>query len=814
MNAENSIWNRGLVGDTPLVCQYKDLDSSVISNKHDPSQNTSMILIYFILIFLITRATHALLRLLQQNLLTAQILAGILIGPSFLTRNPAVYDKLFPPGGTVILKTFGYFGVIIHLFGLGVNANTTMIKNVDKKVIIIGLTSFFSGVSASFLTLHILTKINSKFFDKNPILGIPILVSLNSNSPFIVMTAVLIELKMINSDLGKLVSSISIVCDLCGWLIAGFMSTISKSIQNKNGEEAITIILCIIAYYSTIFFILRPLVIYIAKQTPKGKPMNEGNFFIILTLVLVVALTGDVIGQSSGLAAFIFGLALPDGPPLGMTLIDKFDTISTGLLLPIFCTVSGLRTNFHSLTKTSSLYFGSIILMGYLGKFLGTLLSSMVIGKISLNTAISVSLVLCCKGVVELSAYGMFKDSKLLTEEVFSLAILIMLVVTGVSIPIVKYLYDPSSKYMSTRRQTIGNSGYLGVIRILVCIYKEDNVAPMIQLLQVAKPRKETPLQVLVLQLCELVGSKQAILAPYDPHDTNSSHIVSAFKRLEKEKNDNLRTQHFTSTSPYSSMHDDICSLAFDRGINVIILPFHQNHGFDKTLTAGSSIRNVNRRVMRKAPCSVGVLIDKKSFNMSTFYSIVVLFLGGNDDHETLAYSRRMVEDSSINLTVMRIKSSSYEEIYDEEVDEYIINDFLASTRNKSNVIFKQTIVEDGVGTIQIIRSIEEHVDLVLVGRYHDPKMLAITGLMDWSQWPELGAIGAMLTTWDFQFSVLVIQQQQEQIQEKLVCSRQSSTNSLISVDDNHSMSSMSTRDDYFIVQDSKPFQYFKMSQT
>ncbi|XP_074293901.1 cation/H(+) antiporter 14-like [Silene latifolia] len=563
MNAENSIWNRGLVGDTPLVCQYKDLDSSVISNKHDPSQNTSMILIYFILIFLITRATHALLRLLQQNLLTAQILAGILIGPSFLTRNPVVYDKLFPPGGT-----------------------------------------------------------------------------------------------------------------------------------------------------------------------------------------------------SSGLAAFIFGLALPDGPPLGMTLIDKFDTIST---------------------------------------------------------AISVALVLCCKGVVELSAYGMFKDSKLLTEEVFSLAILIMLVVTGVSIPIVKYLYDPSSKYMSTRRQTIGNSGYLGVIRILVCIYKEDNVAPMIQLLQVAKPRKETPLQVLVLQLFELVGSKQAILAPYDPLDTNSSHIVSAFKRLEKEKNDNLRTQHFTSTSPYSSMHDDICSLAFDKGINVIILPFHQNHGFDKTLTAGSSIRNVNRRVMRKAPCSVGVLIDKKSFNMSTFYSIVVLFLGGNDDHETLAYSRRMVEDSSINLTVMRIKSLSYdvEETYNEEVDEYIINDFLASTRNKSNVIFKQTIVEDGVGTIQIIRSIEEHVDLVLVGRYHDPKMLAITGLMDWSQWPELGAIGAMLTTWDFQFSVLVIQQQQEQIQEKLVCtSRQSSTNSLISVDDNHSMSSMSTRDDYFIVQDSKPFQYFKISPT
>ncbi|KAK9735203.1 hypothetical protein RND81_04G190600 [Saponaria officinalis] len=822
---KSSFWKRGIVDDTPLVCQY--LDRSVRANKHEPFENTtSMVLFYFIFIFFITRTTHVVLRLLQQNLLFAQIIAGILVGPSFLTRNQAIYDKIFPPGGTVILKTFGYFGIIIHLFGLGVNANTTMIRHVGRKVIIIGLTSYFSGISASVITLHILKKINTNFFDSNHILGLPIVIALNANSAFIVMTSILVELKMINSELGKLVSSVSIVVDICAWFIAGFMTAISKSVENLGKDQAYLIIACILAYYLTIFFILRPIVIYIASLTPEGKPMREGNFFIIITLVLCVSFIGDVIGQSSGLGAFVFGLALPDGPPLGMTLIEKFDTISTSIFLPLFCTLSGLRTDFHSLSKVSSIYFGMILVMGYLGKFLGTLMSSFLVGNISLNTAISLSLLLCCKGYVELSAYGMFKDSKLLTDELFTLAILTMLVVTGISVPLVKYIYDPSSKYVSTRRQSILNSGYRGVIKILVCVYKEDNVASIIHLLQVAKPRKESPLCVFVLQLYELIGSKQAILAPYDHEDkkaltrTNSNHVVTAFKLLQKETHDDLRTQHFTSVAPYPSMHNDICSLAFERGVNVIILPFHQNEGFDKTAGECANIRNVNRRVLRKAPCSVGILIDKKggiisqgnrTINVQPFYSIVVLFLGGGDDHEALAYSRRLVEDSNVNLTVMRIKSSfriNDESDAAEAVDEFIINDFLGTTKNKPNVEYRETNVVDGVGTIEIIRSIEEHVDLVLVGRNHNPQLPAISGLMDWSKWPELGAIGAMLTTWDFQFSILVIQQQQ-QIEEKFVCRRQNSTNSLVSVADDH----LSFRDEHSLRMEGRPFQYFKFSQ-
>lgn len=407
-----------------------------------------------------------------------------------------------------------------------------------------------------------------------------------------------------------------------------------------------------------------------------------------------------------------------------------------------------------------------------------------------------------------------------------------MLIITGICVPLVKYLYDPSSQYVNMKRQSILEKGNKGILKMLVCIHKEDNVPSIIHLLQVAKPRKQSPLCVLVLQLFELIGNKKAILAPYDEVNKktltgrNSEHVATAFTQFQKQIRENLRIQHFTAVTPYASMDNDICTLAYDRGVDIIILPFHQNYkGIDKIVADSYSIniRNVNRRVIRKAPCSIGILIDQGTLEdgyhtiseCQSFYIVVVLFLGGTDDHEALAYSRRLVENPNVQLQVIRIKSllNNDDTTTDEGnvIDNMIVNDFVVNTKNMKNVKFKDIFVNDAVGTTKIIRSIEGNVDLVLVGRYHDPQLSAISGLMDWSQWSELGAIGAVLATWDFQFSVLVIQQhqndynqlegqkmvQKQQKQAKSMHTRQNSNASLASIRDGNETTSFDTKDSH-----------------
>lgn len=62
----------------------------------------------------------------------------------------------------------------------------------------------------------------------------------------------------------------------------------------------------------------------------------------------------------------------------------------------------------------------------------------------------------------------------------------------------------------------------------------------------------------------------------------------------------------FEGVSLYATMHNDVCSLAIDLHHH----PFPQ--ALDKRDGGGDlSLRHLNKNVLDKAPCSVGVLIDR-----------------------------------------------------------------------------------------------------------------------------------------------------------------------------------------------------------
>ncbi|GAB2211418.1 hypothetical protein Drorol1_Dr00024731 [Drosera rotundifolia] len=299
----------------------------------------------------------------------------------------------------------------------------------------------------------------------------------------------------------------------------------------------------------------------------------------------------------------------------------------------------------------------------------------------------------------------------------------------------------------------------------------------MVNLLNISNPTKESLVCVFVLQLLELVGHRKATLAPHNLsskpslNKTHPEHVVDAFTIFEKQNQDNVKVHHFIGIAPYATMHNDICTIAHDRGVSIIIVPFHKQWGIDGRVDSSHmNIKNVNRHVLQKAPCSVGVLVDRGPIvgNSSilkgqSLFSIAMLFLGGDDDHEALAYSRRMAEHPYVRLQVIRIRPRTQISEDNQEMNDFdkeIIDDFLSSVTNKENIAYHEALVDDGVGTTGIARSLENHIDLVLVGRHHEPDSPATSGLAERSECPELGAIGDMLATWDFRFSVLVMQQQ------------------------------------------------------
>ncbi len=115
-----------------------------------------------------------------------------------------------------------------------------------------------------------------------------------------------------------------------------------------------------------------------------------------------------------------------------------------------------------------------------------------------------------------------------------------------------------------------------------------------------------------------------------------------------------------TVISGFEDMHEDICTAAADKRVVIIILPFHKNQRLDGTFeTTTPGFRNVNHKVLQHAPCSVAILVDRglggssQLASSSVDHSVVVLFFGGADDREALAYGRRMAEHPGVKLHVI-----------------------------------------------------------------------------------------------------------------------------------------------------------------
>ena len=358
-----------------------------------------------------------------------------------------------------------------------------------------------------------------------------------------------------------------------------------------------------------------------------------------------------------------------------------------------------------------------------------------------------------------------------------------MVIVTSIASAVVGYLYDPSRRYKLDVRRAISKTKQNN-LRILVCINKEENMNPIISLLEASNPTRNFPITAFVLQLIELKGSVTAFLKPYHQHTqsvvASSTHLINAFAQLERSYHGNIVVQHFTTIAPYASMHDDVCTLALDKRAVIIIVPFHKQWGVNCLVESSElPIRALNVNILDKAPCSVGVLVQRgkiksirPTFDFQLSYHIVMLFVGGADDREALAYSRLMAEHPNISLTVVWFvssdpdTSSSIETTDDRDLDNQAFDEFKDSVVTKK-ITLRVEIVKDGIGTTLVIQTLTENFDLFIVGKNHDPCSKVTLGLSEWIEYPELGIIGDTLVNSSEEFSVLVVQQQPQEIRHK-----------------------------------------------
>lgn len=191
---------------------------------------------------------------------------------------------------------------------------------------------------------------------------------------------------------------------------------------------------------------------------------------------------------------------------------------------------------------------------------------------------------------------------------------------------------------------------------------------------------------------------------------------------------------------------------------------------------------NFMKQVLRHAPCSVGILVDRGlgSITISrTTKSInaAIIFIAGKDDREALAYAGRVARHPGVKLTIIRFlldtngtnvssritraraNTAEYEEEMKQD-DEYFA-EFYERHVAAGHVAYMEKYLSNSGETYSTIKSLEGEYGLFIVGRGGRVNSTLTAGMNDWEACPELGPIGDILSSSDFSAtaSVLIIQQ-------------------------------------------------------
>ncbi|CAH2048296.1 unnamed protein product [Thlaspi arvense] len=755
-----------------------------------------LVILQICLVVAVTRSLAFLLRPMRQPRVVAEIIGGILLGPSALGRITAYENSIFPARSLTVLDTLANLGLLLFLFLVGLEIDLKSLRRTGKKAISIAaagmLLPFAMGVVISFA----FPEASSSSGENNRVVPFIIFMGVAlSITAFGVLARILAELKLLTTDIGRISMSAAAINDVAAWVLLGI--AVSLSSDRNSPLVPLWVLLCGIAFVIACFLIAPYIFSFISRRCPEGEPIDEKYVCVALCAVLIAGFATDAIGIHAIFGAFVIGVLFPKGH-FADAIVEKTEDIVMGLLLPLYFVMSGLETDIttiHGLKSWGRLAL--VIVTACFGKIAGTV-GAALLCKVGLRDSLVLGVLMSTRGLVELIVLNIGKDRKVLSDQTFAIMVLMATFTTFITTPVVMAFYKPgettqtqdSDSYKNQKRRRKIESDKedekTQQLKVLICLQSRRDIQPMMKIIEASRGSNETKERfcVYVIHITQLSERPSAIrmvqkarrngLPFWNKKRDNSSAVVAAFEASGNLRN--ILVRSVTAISPLSTIHEDICSSADRKRAAFVILPFHKQwRSLEQEFeTVRSEFQGINKRVLENSPCSVGILVDRglgdndsEVASSSFSLSVNVLFFGGCDDREALAYGLRMAEHPGVKLTVVVISGpeiSRFDILEAQETSKKNLDEqFLATIKNRVNAIgFEERKVNSTGEAVEAVEVIREFCgcDIVLVGKSSEVPIVSKLPVMK-IECPELGPVGNLIVSNEVStsVSVLVVQQ-------------------------------------------------------
>ncbi|KAL0014190.1 hypothetical protein SO802_001259 [Lithocarpus litseifolius] len=385
--------------------------SNGIFQGDDPLQfSLPLVILQICLVLVVTRGLAFILKPLRQPRVIAEIIGGILLGPSALGRSKSYMQAIFPPKSLPVLDTLANIGLLLFLFLAGLGLDPKSLRRTGKKALGIALAGislpFALGIGSSYVLKETISKgVNGNAF--LVFMGVAL-----SITAFPVLARILAELKLLTTDVGKMAMSAAAVNDVAAWILLALAIALSGT--GKSSLVPLWIFLSGCVFVVCAILIVPPIFKWIAQRCHEGEPVKETYICATLAVVLAAGLVTDAIGIHAMFGAFVIGVLIPKDGPFAGALVEKVEDLVSGLFLPLYFVSSGLKTNIATIQGLQS--WGLLVLVIFtacFGKIFGTLLVTLLC-KAPLREALTLGFLMNTKGLVELIVLNIGKDRKVM----------------------------------------------------------------------------------------------------------------------------------------------------------------------------------------------------------------------------------------------------------------------------------------------------------------------------------------------------------------------------------------------------------------
>ena len=423
--------------------QIKDLVT------HNITHPLAILLLQIITIIFFARTFGFLLSQVGQPSVIGEIFAGIFLGPSIMGMwFPEFNSYLFPPSSLGNLQFLSQVGLVLFMFVIGMELDLKILKTKANDAIVISHASiivpFAFGMFLAYYLYKDFAPENINFISFGLFMGTAM-----SITAFPVLARIIHERNLTKTKLGSMALTCAAADDISAWCILATVIAIVKA--GSIAASLFTIILTLL-FVLVMLKIVQPFLKKMGEIYTNKENMSLNIVAAIFGVLLISSFVAEIIGIHALFGAFLAGVIMPPSVNFRKIMIEKTESVSMGLLLPLFFVFTGLRTQI-SLLNEGHLWQTCLLIISVAvaGKFIGSSFSARFVGQ-SWGDSLAIGALMNTRGLMELVVLNIGYDLGILSPEIFAMMVIMALVttvMTGPSLDLIDYFFKQDKDVQS-----------------------------------------------------------------------------------------------------------------------------------------------------------------------------------------------------------------------------------------------------------------------------------------------------------------------------------------------------------------------------